>query len=312
MFNDTNISTSKCFFLETADQQRVEHLDSLNMFCVVLHAITFLPAAIGNGVITLTTLKTPSLQKPSFVLLSCAAFADSLTGFLAQPVAMASFVAKLRRQFSHACWFDVIKECLGWLFGGISLSILALLSIERYLVLHLGLRYCRVVTVKRCLLIVAMFWLSLIFLGILRFSYALSNRTYTALHLPFMFLALLILTASYCKIYYCIKRQRLIEPSSTDQDQGASTFDIEKYKKITLAILYIVCFYWLFFAPFVCVLVAYLVLGFTERVEGAYYVTTTVVLTNATVNPVLYCWRLRVLRQAVWKNVKQILHMDSG
>lgn len=307
--NSNNTSTCNCFFVETTNWQTWEHLDSLNIFCVVLHALTFLPAAIGNGIITLTTLKTPSLQKPSFVLLSCAAFADSLTGFLAQPVAMASFVAKLRRQISYACLLDVIKECLGWLFGGISVSIVALLSVERYLVLHLGLRYCTVVTVKRILLIVVLFWISLLILGLLRF-HALSNKTYIAVHLPFMFIGLLILTASYCKIYYCIKRQRLIEPSRSTQDQKASSFDIRKYKKITSAVLYIVSFYWLFFAPFVCVLVAYLLLGFSNRVEGAYYVTTTVVLTNAAVNPLLYCWRLRALRQAVCKNIKQILHMN--
>ena len=310
MYNN-NTSTSKCFFLETAPRQASNHLDSLNMFCLVLHALSFIPAVIGNGLITLTTFKSPSLQKPSFVLLSCAAFADSLTGFLAQPIAMASFVAKLRRQFSHACWLDVIKECLGWLFGGISVSILALLSIERYLVLQLGLRYCAVVTVKRVLLVVAFFWLSLLILGTLRF-YVLSNKTYVAIHLPFMFLGLLILTISYLRIHRCITRRRfIIKPNSSEQVQEEMSFDIRKYKKITLAVFYIVCFYWLFFAPFVCVLVSYLLLGFTERIEGAYYITTTVVLTNAAVNPFLYCWRLRALRQAVLKTVKQILHLNS-
>ena len=309
MFHTSNnTSTTKCFFIETAIRQPSEQQDSLNIFCVALHVISFLPAAIGNGVITITIFKTPSLQKPSFVLLSCAAFADSLTGFLVQPVAIASFVAKLRRQFPHACLLDVIKECLGWIFGGISVSILALLSVERYLVLHLGLRYSTVVTVKRLLLIVVMFWLSLIILGILRFQ-TLSNKTYVSIHLPFMFLSLLILTVSYCRIYYCIKGQRIIEPCSSIKDQQARSFDIEKYKKITSAVLHIVCFYWLFFAPFVCVLMAYLLSGFNERVEGAYNVTTTVVLTNAAVNPVLYCWRLRALRQAASKNIKQILRM---
>ena len=305
-----NTSMTKCFFVETANRQPSEHQDSLNILCVVLHAISFLPAAFGNGVITITIFKTPSLQKPSFVLLSCAAFADSLTGFLVQPVAMAYFMAKLQRQFSHACLLDVIKECLGWIFGGISVSILALLSVERYLVLHLGLRYRTVVTVKRLLLIVVMFWLSVIILGILRF-HVLSNKTYVAIHLPFMLLSLLILTASYCRIYYCIKRQRIIEPSSSIQDQQASSFDVAKYKKITSAVFYIVCFYWIFFAPFVCVLGAFMLSGFTERVEGAYNVTTTVVLTNAAVNPVLYCWRLRALRQAAWKNIKQIFRKES-
>lgn len=311
MFHTSNdTSTTKCFFIETANRQPSGQQDSLNILCVALHVVSFLPAAIGNGVITITIFKTPSLQKPSFVLLSCAAFADSLTGFLVQPVAIASFVAKLQRQFPHACLLDVIKECLGWSFGGISVSILALLSVERYLVLHLGLRYCTVVTVKRLILIVVMFWFSLIILGILRF-HALSNKTYVAIHLPFMFLSLLILTVSYCRIYYCIKRQRIIGPSSSIQDQQASSFDIGKYKKITSAVLYIVCCYWLFFAPFVCVLVTYLLSGFTEHVEGAYNVTTTVVLTNAAVNPVLYCWRLRALRQAAWRNIKQILRMES-
>jgi len=305
MSNDT--SPTRCFFIELTPRP-AKYFDSLYLVCLVLHAVSFLPAAIGNGVVTLTTFKTPSLQKPSFVLLSCAAFADSLTGFLAQPVAMASFAAKLKGQFSAACWLDLLKECLGWLFGGISVSILAFLSVERYLALRLGLRYQTVITVKRVLLIVIFFWLALLTLGTFRF-FALSNKTYVAIHLPFMLLSLVILTATYCKIHLFIKRHRLKLSPAENQKQNA--FDVAKYKKITLAVLYIVCFYWLFFAPFVCVLLAFLLSGFTERVEGAYYITTTLILANAAVNPLLYCWKLRALRQAVLKYIKDILHLHS-
>lgn len=304
MFNTTS---GTCFFLETTHQPS-KYFDALNLACLILHAVSFLPAAIGIGVVTLTTYKTPSLQKPSFVLLSSAALADSLTGLLVQPVAMASFAAKMRRQFSAACWLDVIKECLGWLFGGISVSILALLSVERYLALHLGLRYQAVITMKRVLQTVAVFWLILLVLGVLRLL-VISNKAFVAIHLPFMFLTLLVLTATYSRIHHFIKRHRL--KLSPAENQELSAFDLAKYKKITWALLYIIGVYWLFFAPFVCVLVVYLSSGFTKSVEGAYYVTTTFILVNAAVNPVLYCWKLRALRQAVWKNVKQILHLDS-
>ena len=307
MFNNTSVTSTRCFFLDTTSQPS-KHFDSLNLACLFLHAVSFLPAAIGNGIVTLTTLKTPSLQKPSFVLLSCAALADSLTGFLAQPIAMASFAAKLRRQFSIACRLDVIKECLGWLFGGISVSILALLSVERYLALHLGMRYRSVVTVKRVLLIVAVFWVSLLMLGILRFV-VVSNRMFVAIHLPFMLLSLVILTATYYKIHLFIKRHR--SKLTPAENRQIHSFDIARYKKITLAVLYIVCFYWVFFAPFVCVLVAYLISGFSQTVEGAYYITTTLILVNAAVNPFLYCWKLRALRKAVLIKVKSILHLDS-
>lgn len=305
MSNDT--SPTRCYFIELTPRP-TNYFDSLYLVCFVLHAISFLPAAIGNGVVTITTFKTSSLHKPSFVLLSCAAFADSLTGFLAQPVAMASFVAKLRRQFSAACWLDLVKECLGWMFGGISVSILAFLSMERFLALRLGLRYQTVITVKRVLIIVVFFWLALLTLVTLRF-FVLSNETYVALHLPFMFISLIILTTTYCKIHLFIKRHRL--KLSPAENQTPNSFDVVKYKKITLAVLYIVCFYWLFFAPFVCVLLAFLLTGFTQRVEGAYYITTTLILANAAVNPLLYCWKLRALRQAVLKYIKHVLHLHS-
>lgn len=305
MANDTSLTS--CFFIEFIPRP-TKSFDSLYLVCLVLHAVSFLPAAIGNGIVTLTTFKTPSLQKPSFVLLSCAALADSLTGFLAQPVAMASFAAKLQRQFSAACWLDLVKECLGWLFGGISVSILALLSMERYLALRLGLRYQTDITVKRVLIIVVFFWLALLTLGTFRF-FLLNNQTYVAIHLPFMFLSLIILTATYCKIHLFIKRHRL--KLSPAENQKPNSFDVARYKKITLAVLYIVCFYWLFFAPFVCVLLAFLLSGFTERIEGAYYITTTLILANAAINPLLYCWKLRALRQAMLKYIKGILHLHS-
>lgn len=55
-----------------------------------------------------------------------------------------------------------------------------------------------------------------------------------------------------------------------------------------------------------CVLVVLLMRGLTEAVQGAYDVSTTIVLANAAVNPVLYYWRLRVLRKAVWKKIMRL------
>lgn len=308
MMNNTSATLTTCFFLDTTSEPS-EQFDSLILACFVLHSVSFIPAALGNGVVAITTLKTPSLHKPSFLLLSCAAMADSLTGFLAQPVAMASFAAKLRRQFSTACQLDVVKECLGWLFSGMSVSILALLSVERYLVLRLGTRHRSVVTVKRVFMAVTSFWLSLVTLEILRFV-SLNNKTFTAIHVPFMFLSLVILTATYYQIHRYIKQQSLkLTPAD---NRHAQSFDLAKYKKITLAVLYIVSFYWIFFAPFVCVLVAYLILGFSKTVEGAYYITTTLILANAAINPFLYCWKLRALRKAVLINLKSRLHLDHS
>ena len=36
---------SKCFFLETSAHQASKNLDSLIVFCIVLHALSFIPAA---------------------------------------------------------------------------------------------------------------------------------------------------------------------------------------------------------------------------------------------------------------------------
>ena len=136
-----------------------------------------------------------------------------------------------------------------------------------------------------------------------------NSMTKRRLENTFMFLSLIILTATYCKIHLFIKRHRL--KLSPAENQKPNSFDVARYKKITLAVLYIVCFYWLFFAPFVCVLLAFLLSGFTERIEGAYYITTTLILANASINPLLYCWKLRALRQAVLKYIKGILHLHS-
>ena len=301
-----NSSRAQCFFLEVK-AQTPQYIDALHWLCILLHGCSCLPAAFGNGIITLTLWKTPSLQRPSFILLSWTAFADALTGLLAQPVAIASFVSKLQRRLSVACVLDVAKESLAWLFSGVSVSILALLSVERYLVLYLGFDYRTVVTTTRLMLIVVTFWASLIVLAMLRFS-VIRNETYVAIHLPFMFLGLVLLTATYCRIHQCITRRKT---QTCPENQDPDSFDIVKYKKITSAVFYIVCFYWLFFAPFVFVLVVYLLAGFTDAVEGAYNVTATLVLTNAAVNPVLYCWRLRVLRKAVFKETKRLLHLNS-
>ena len=110
-------------------------------------------------VVILAVWKTPALHTPSNVFLCCLAFSDLTVGFIAQPYFVIHKIGGIVQNYNMYCTTRLLTESLGYITAGASIFTLMGIAIERYIALHLHLRYQEIVTTTHILLASASIWI---------------------------------------------------------------------------------------------------------------------------------------------------------
>ena len=260
-------------------------------------------AIAGNILIIIALQKPSSLPPPSKLLLGCLASADLCVGLIIQPL----YVIYLRssEHYKRCYYLQVIFMATSATFCLLSLITLTSISVDRLLALMLGLRYRQVVTLGRAWVLTALIFLNNIaILATIFFNPSIYVKLVTVETM----LCVIISTCCYCKIYLRLRQHQAQVQDHVHQGQlngGGIGINVGRYKKTVSSALWV---------QTVC-LVCYFPLGLTEAIAVttglvtpslylAVYVTFSVVLLNSTLNPFLYCWKMKEVRQAVKDTIK--------
>lgn len=305
---------SKCFLFEVA-QSPQEYMYLVHIITALINGIFAVVSTFGNSLVVYVIWKNISLHTPSNVLLCCLAFSDLAVGLLAQPAFVAHKIGELIDNFRLYCLTRATLETVGQISAGVSTLTLAAISVERYLAVRLSLRYKAVVTNKRIFLIVGIFWFVFAVLTISKLFVEKISTFYGS----FIFIVLLsgfcVISVSYVFIFRCVVRhQKRINseqiPGTIPQDftssKQRSSFSLLRYKKATLTMAYVLGIYLLFYLPFVGVMIARKFYGYTQVIKAAYVCTSTLVLLNSSANPLIYCWRIKDIRNPVKQTLKKL------
>ena len=178
---------------------------------------------------------------------------------------------------------------------------------DRLLALLLGLRYRQVVTLKRTYAAIPAFWFVAIVCVILRF--VLLNPA-SSPYIICTAIVLCLVTSSYCytKIFLTLRHRQHQVQTNNVQRHGSQTIplNIARYRKTVSSAL------WVQFTLFICyfpyVVVEFLTIQCTPNsaIYLAWQVTFTLVYLNSSLNPILYCWKIREVRQAVKETIRQM------
>lgn len=121
-----------------------------------VNIILSITAFVGNFVIIVALQKVSSTRPPSKLLLGCLASTDLCVGRITQPLFVAYIMSP---EHSMLCqYLSIVLNRLSVIFGGVSLTTLTVISVDRLLALLLGLRYRQVVTLRRVQTYVVMSW----------------------------------------------------------------------------------------------------------------------------------------------------------
>ena len=180
----------------------------------------------------------------------------------------------------------------GYTLGSVSLLTLSAISVDRLQALLLGLRYRQVVTLKRTYATI------IVFLGCLYRYYCvilLEQRYIVSVYL-YSYISLLnnfnlLLHKDFLTLRH---RHRQVQNSVQVQPNQTIPLNIARYRKTVSSVL------WVQLTLVVCY-VPHIIAIYLAR-QGA----VTLIYLNSSLNPILYCWKIREIRQAVKETITQM------
>ena len=263
-----------------------------------LNVLLSITASVGNILILVALRKETSLHPASKLLFRCLTATDLCVGVLSQPMFVVQLIS-IAQQHQQLCYTTVsLNDVVGKSLGGVSLCTLAAISVDRLLALSLGLRYRQTVTSRRVLGLVTFIWiLNISICSLNRFL----NHVIFSVVISFMIYSLLGVSAfCYVKIFLRLRHHQAEVQGNALQGQPnrrGIPLNIARYRKTVSTAL------WVQLALVAC----YLPYGIVGIMSYPYFpshnlgirLTLTLVLLNSSLNPFLYCWKIRGVRQAV-------------
>ena len=286
-----------------------DELHSTYVATCIANGLCSFVAVTGNLVIVLAILRNSSLHTPSYVLLCNLAISDLGVGLVAQPLFIALRVAESRGQVDLACKLGVAYFSIaGWL-AWLSLLTVTAISVDRFLAVHLAIKYRSAVTVRKAKLVVAFLWIIAVIVGMI---YVIDMAVYFVVIMTIISFCLLLASCSYFSIGRELQqRHAMIQGHNhhpKTRQQHGSSFNVGRYRKTVTSMLYVYGAFLLCYLPYLCFSVALKLIGRTSTVHGAYLITATLVLWNSALNPCLYYWRISELRLGI----KQLLGWEAA
>lgn len=267
--------------------------NSLFIIRCVVPACLSVTAVAFNAVAILALRRTLALPKNFKLLLLSLTVSDVGVGLLVQPTYVAITVIKN----THVTTFYYIAT--NFLCAASVIGVTALAA-DRFLAIHLHLRYHEFVTYNRVVFVVILIWMFSAVIGLL----LLWNEWVGFAFVPIIsILCLVVIAIFYIKIYLVVKYHSEQIAAMQASDGGEINEEMQRNaEKQRKAAVTIFCLY---FVLLVCYLPNLILacIGFAdEKFAPSHYLSAfndLLVFLNSSLNPLIYCWKMKHVRHAV-------------
>ena len=274
---------------------------------LVLNTFLSITAFLGNTLILVALHKESSLHPPSKLLLRSLAITDLLVGIIVEPLYVVYLMSVKSKRWDICYHVNVALFIASHILCSVSLLVLTAISVDRLLALWLGLRYRQVVTLRGV-------YITLIVMSVLSIVVTTSLIWNELLFSLLLFInlsfCLTIIIFSYMKIFFTLRHYQIHAEINVAQDQPrqAIPLNIARYRKAVYSALWVQVTLFICYLPFV-IIEALTDLTSVKLSSSVYLVKTfsfTFVFLNSALNPFLYCWKIKEVRQAVKHTIRQI------
>ena len=274
-------------------------------FLSVLNSFLSITAFLGNALILAALRKESLLHPPSKLLLRSLATADLCVGFIVEPLYVTLLLTIVNEHWNLCRYVAAAATITTYILCAVSLLTMTAISVDRLLALLLGLRYRQVVTLKRVYSITSTIYV----MSTANSTIRLFLNSLIASWTDIIVVSLCLVTSifSYTKIFFTLRHHQHQVHNYVQQPNQTNQLNIARYRKAVSSAL------WLQFMLVVCYL-PYLILVAlvihaepSSSVSLAWTYTATLVFLNSSLNPILYCWKIDEVRQAVNDTIRQVL-----
>ena len=263
---------------------------------VVLNVFSALTAIVFNSITIQAIRKTSSLPNPLKILLLSLAYSDLAVGLVAQPL----WIVTLSREEDTEV-LCIIQYALA---NASFLGIMAL-NVDRFLAVHLHLRYRELVTYKRVLSLAILTWVFSALLSSICRWITEDLSEFMNITIIVWSLCLIFLTVISCRLYFAVRVHtkqiqalQLKQTALSDEVANASRLRKSAVSSFYVNFVFLVCF-----LPFYCSLIRKFFKSEafvnSQIWQELFLLSRTLMFMNSCLNPVIYCWRMRDIRHAI-------------
>jgi hypothetical protein len=218
-------------------------------------------------------------------------------GVALQPVYVAKKVAELNDHFTLYCKTGIYTYITGYLLAIASLFTVTAISVDRYLIVHSGVKYSFRITQGRMIVTVVLIWVFAILLSTAQLYFPRS-ATFQAAGAG-MAICILITTASYAKIVFTLRKNKVGVQQLNQSTQRNNAINVARYEKSAKTMMYVYVVFVICYLPYLCTMVVGSVLGESfGGIGSAESIATAIAYTKSTINPLILFWRIRQIQNA--------------
>jgi len=280
-------------------------------FFSAIYVVLTITATLGNTLILIALHKESSLHPPSKLLYRCLAITDLSVGLILQPsnALHNALLVKGHHSTKLCLSLAMIGVVSFTTLSAVSLLTMTTISVDRLLALLLGLRYRQIVTLRRVRALVALFWIvSLGFAVATIWEFPLGKRY------NFTLISLCILISSLCyfKNFFTLRQNQIQAQQQQGQPNGGGIpFNIARYQKTVATAIWVEVTLIACYLPYAIVVAVITTHGSSPFLDAIWELTVVLVSLNSSLNPLLYCWKIKTVKQEVKNSIRQFLCLSN-
>ena len=289
----------------------VRYRETVFFSLCVSHLAFSLVTSVGNLLVIRALFKASSIPGNVKKLFLSLVFSDLAVGLVSQLMVGIIYAEILKTASKED--YNLTSFCpsvinLNSFLCAASFLTLTTIAVDRLLAVSLHLRYQELVTSKRLTIVLMSLWLTSCITALVFIFLPKSNEMVVAV---ISLTGYVLTTVAYVRVYKVVKyHQNKIY--GQNQLQNAQTREAHRqrksaYNSLFVAVVFLACY----FPSFPCI-----ILHMTNTSEisflVAYNASGFLVFLNSSLNPIVYCWRYREIRQIVKNTVKKILRMNEN
>ena len=311
--NFTEDENQKTFEEQSCSSEFTEGVHGELIFLSAINVFFSVAAFLGNTLILVALHKESSLHPPSKLLYRNLAVTDLCVGIVVEPLKVASLISMVNKKWKICYYVSLTDSLSALLVCTVSLFTLTALSLDRLLALLLGLRYRQVVTLRSIYITEVVVW---IFSIIFTFIYVWIPFVRVWLFRTVLPICLVTSVFSYTIILVTLRHNQNQVQNHIGQRQPsqAVALNTARYRKAVYSAL------WVQVALVVCYLPFFITAVVLASQRGrrmsssdwlTWQFTGALIYLNSSLNPLLYYWKIREVRQAVKETLRQFFRLSS-
>ena len=276
-------------------------LEDLRSTCIancVFNIFLTYTAFMLNIVTIYAIYKTSTMPKTLKTLLLSLACSDVAVGLFSQPL-YTFFLINWLRLHNPGCNTQQVRTISSTLFSGASFLGVVAVSVDRFLAVHLHLRYQELVTHRRVVIVVIGIWVYSVFVSLVILWGLLSTRDLIrSISAAFSFIITLVV---YIRIYQTVRRHKnhIQSMQIRDEAQSEEIKNLTVLIKSTVGIFYVYIVFLICYLPFIICVAVIQIYGSNIALKKLLLYSLTLMYLNSSLNPVIYCWKMRHIRHAI-------------